>query len=92
MHADVKNVKDTIRVFVILNVDVNQIMLHTCTQHFKILTPLFHCFCLFVSSFSSHSRIFHSYGDVTIAGELTNAWHSYSLSSDRGFLSMPHLL
>ena len=25
-------------------------------------------FCLFVRSFSSHSRIFHSYGDDTIAG------------------------
>ena len=25
--------------------------------------------CLFVLSFSSHSRIFHSYGDVTITGE-----------------------
>ena len=28
-----------------------------------------HLFCLFVLSFSSHSRIFHSFGDVTIAGD-----------------------
>ena len=26
-------------------------------------------FCLFVWCFSSHSKIFNSYGDVTIAGE-----------------------
>ena len=26
--------------------------------------------CLFMWSLSSHSRIFHSYGDVTIAGEV----------------------
>ena len=45
--------------------------------------------CLFVGfffwSFSSDSRIFHSYGDVTIAGEglhnLIYARHSWSLSS-----------
>ena len=36
---------------------------------------------LFVWNFSSHSRIFHSFGDVTITGEglqiLTYAWHSH---------------
>ena len=36
--------------------------------------------CLFVWCLLSHSRIFHSYGDVTIIGEglqiLTHAWHS----------------
>ena len=36
--------------------------------------------------FSSHSRIFHSYGDVTITGEglqiLTYAWHLWPLSSE----------
>ena len=41
---------------------------------------------LFVWSFSSHSRIFHSYRDVTIADErlqiLTNARHSRLLSSE----------
>ena len=40
---------------------------------------------LFVWSLSSHSRIVHSYGDVTIAGEglqiLTYARHSWPLSS-----------
>ena len=42
-------------------------------------------FCLFVWGFSSHSRIFHSYGDVTIAGEglnMTYARHSWPLSSE----------
>ena len=41
--------------------------------------------CLF-GVFSSHSRIFHSYGDVTVAGEgqqiLTYARHSWPLSSE----------
>ena len=41
---------------------------------------------LFVWSLSSHSRIFHSYGDVTIAGEglqiLIYARHSCPLSSE----------
>ena len=45
------------------------------------------CFfvCLLVWSFSSHSRIFHSFGDDTIAGEglqiLTYAQHLWPLSS-----------
>ena len=42
--------------------------------------------CLFIWSLSSHSRIFHSYVDVTIAGEglqiLTYARHSWPLSSE----------
>ena len=46
----------------------------------------FVCF-LFVWDLTSHSRIFHSYGDVTITGEglqiLTYARHSWSLSSKR---------
>ena len=41
---------------------------------------------MFVWGLSSHSRIFHSYGDVTIAGEglqiLTCARHSWPLSSE----------
>ena len=44
-------------------------------------------FFLFVWGLSSHSRIFHSYGDVNITGEglqiLTNALHSWQLSSER---------
>ena len=40
----------------------------------------------FVCGLTSHSRIFHSYGDVTIAGEglqiLTYARHSWPLSSE----------
>ena len=42
--------------------------------------------CLFAWSLSSHTRIFHSYGDVTVVGEgrqiLTYAWHSWPLSSE----------
>ena len=42
--------------------------------------------CLFVWSFSSHSRIFHSFGDVIFAGEglqnLTYARNSWPLSSE----------
>ena len=42
--------------------------------------------CLFVLSFTSHSRIFHSHGEVTITGEglqiLTYARHSWPLSSE----------
>ena len=33
--------------------------------------------CLFVWGFTSHSRIFHSYGDVTITGEGFLACHTY---------------
>ena len=40
----------------------------------------------FVWAFSSHSRIFHAYGDVTFAGDMlqvsTHAWHSWPLSSE----------
>ena len=42
--------------------------------------------CLFVWSLSSHSRIFHSYGDVTIAGEELQIFnltrHIWLLSSE----------
>ena len=42
--------------------------------------------CLFVWGLSSHSRTFHSYGDVIITGEglqiLTYAQHSWPLSSE----------
>ena len=37
-------------------------------QH-KVFCFIFGLFVLFVWGFSSHSRIFHSYGDVTITGE-----------------------
>ena len=46
---------------------------------------------LFVLSLSSHSRIFHSYGDVTIAGEglqiLTYDRHPWPLSSEGSLTS-----
>ena len=52
----------------------------------SFVTYLVCLICLFVWSSSSHSRIFHSYGDVTITGEglqiLTSAWHSWPLSSE----------
>ena len=45
--------------------------------------------CLFVWSFPSHSRIFHSFENVTIAGEglqiLTYARHSWQLSIEGSF-------
>ena len=50
------------------------------------LVPNYVLVCLCVWSSSSHSRILHSYGDVTITGEglqiLTNARHSKPLSSE----------
>ena len=56
---------------------------------------LFLSLFLFVLGLSSHSRIFHSYVDVTITGEglriLTYARHSWPLSSEGSF-SVPHLL
>ena len=51
--------------------------------------------CLFVWSFSYNSRIFYSFGDVTIAGEGLQIL-TYSLAimaiEQWGFFSMPHLL
>ena len=50
-------------------------------------------YCLFVCGFSSHSRMSHWYGDVTIAGEglqiLTYVRHSCPLSS--GFFLASHI-
>ena len=47
-------------------------------------------FCLFFVSFSSSSRIFHSYGDVTIAGEglqiLTCVRQSWPVSNEGSHL------
>ena len=58
-------------------------------NHDDSLAYILHMFfvCLFVYlGLSSHLRIFHSYGDVTIAGEglqiLTYARHSWPLSSE----------
>ena len=51
-----------------------------------VLRSVFLFLFLFFWSLLSHSRIFHSYGDVTIAGEglqiLTYARHSWPLSSE----------
>ena len=50
-------------------------------------------FCLFVWCFTSLSRIFHSYEDVTSTCEglqiLTCAWHSWPLSSEGSLASTP---
>ena len=50
--------------------------------------------CLLVWSLSSHTRIFHSYGNVTIAGEvlkiLTYARHSWPLSSEGSLACHTH--
>ena len=49
---------------------------------------------LFVWGFSLHSRIFHSYGDVTITGEglqvLTYARHSWPISSEGSLACHPY--
>ena len=59
-------------------------------QGFPIIYSQGFCICLFIWGLSSHSRIFHSYEDVTITGEglqiLTYAQHSWPLSSE-GFLA-----
>ena len=54
----------------------------------KVVHALWFLFvCLFVWSFTSHSRIFHSYGDVTITG-----LQILPILYTRGFFSVPHLL
>ena len=57
------------------------------SQHCTIYwLMVFFCCFFFVWGFSSHSRIFHSYGDVTITDEelqiLTYARHSWPFSSE----------
>ena len=51
-------------------------------------------FCLLFWGLSSHSRIFHAYGDVIIYSEglqmLTYARHSRPLSSDGSYASHPY--
>ena len=52
-------------------------------------------FCLYVWSFLSHSRIFPSYGNVTIADEGLQIWPmlgTHMAIELWGFLSVPHLL
>ena len=54
----------------------------------------FFFFGVFFLSLSSHSRVFHSYGDVTIAGEglqiSTYARHSWPLSSEGSLTCHTH--
>ena len=55
-------------------------------ERYKMASYHVNSVALFVCCSSSHSKIFHSYGDVTITGEglqiLTKAWHSWPLSSE----------
>ena len=59
-----------------------------CSGKYGFSIFSFRClnYCLFVWGILSHSRNFHSFGDVTIAGEalqiFTYARHSWSLSSE----------
>ena len=61
---------------------------HRDTHHlvFFLRVVLYSLFVMFVWGFSSHSKIFHSYGDVTIIGEglqiLTYARHLRPLNSE----------
>ena len=58
---------------------------HTHLARYNHFGFWFFFVCLFLWGLSSYSRIFHSYGDVTITGEglqiLTYAWHSWPLGS-----------
>ena len=57
-------------------------------EYCRLLSSMSNYFydCLFAWGFSSRSRIFHSYGGVTITGEvlqiLTYAWHLWSMSRE----------
>ena len=64
--------------------------LHKKTQHWLILFV-----CLFVCGLSSHSRIFHSFGDVTITGERLQFFDLCSAImaiKQWGFFNVSHLL
>ena len=64
-------------------------MLELCSITWQISIALLRYFCLFVlfvCGFTSLSKIFHSYGEVTSTGErlqmLTYAWYSWQLRSE----------
>ena len=61
----------------------------------KKITPLTHTFiCLFVWGLSFHSRIFHSYGDVTITGKGLQIFYlcsSLMAIEQLGFFSVSHV-
>ena len=48
--------------------------------------------CLIVCGFTSHSRIFHSYGDVTIIGEMLQIFTYARHLWQWGFFSVLHLM
>ena len=61
------------------------VYLHACLNLISLLQTTYVMFVC-IGFFFSHSRFFHSYGDVTITGEglqiLTYARHSWPLSSE----------
>ena len=73
--------------FYYLSVNSSNILYKGDSKVNSILFPVVDLFvCLYILGFSSHCRIFYSYGDVTFAGErlqiLPCAWHAQPLSSE----------
>ena len=67
--------------FYYLSVNSSNILNKGDSNVHSILFPMADLFvCLYILGFSSHCRIFYSYGDVTFAGErlqiLPCAWHA----------------
>ena len=77
----------TVRAYALGEIDYGKLFLTSKNpKHCSTYNGVWKFVCMFIWSFSSHSRIFHSYGGVTIAGEelqiLTYARHSWPLSSE----------
>ena len=73
--------------FPAIKIDLIRFLTHQDDSAFHCAPLTIYVFiCLFVRGLSSRSRIFHSYGDVSITDEglpiLTYARHSWSLSSE----------
>ena len=61
----------------------------SASQYLYNITHHIDSVCLFVWSLSSHSRIFHAYGDVTITDE---GLQILTYARQWGFFNVPHLL
>ena len=61
----------------------------TNKRSFSLIICLF--VCLFVLGFLSHSRIFHSYGDITMAANF-DLCSALMVIEQWGFFCVPHLL
>ena len=63
---------------------------------FSCLIYMKNMFCLFVWGLLSHSRIFHSYGNITITSERLQIFYlncsALMAIEQRGLFSVPHLL